>query len=167
MDITDQYPSTFDMPRIAGGQDAVLAVLVGARKRYKRGATPHAYIAAGSEVCAIGAVAREAGVTLRQFEDDPDSDLSNWRKFRKTLERASIEKPLIDATREAIRLLNKAAGKLYPESKQSGSWSGPLEWINQVYEDPDDIDAWRKNAKKAVLACYDKAIEDRQAALAA
>lgn len=167
MDITDQYPSTFDMPRIAGGQDAVLAVLIGARKRYKRGATPHAYINPGSEVCAIGAVAREAGLTYKQFDSDPESDLSKWGPFRKTLERAQVEKPMIDATREAIRLLNKAAKQLYPESADSGTWSGPLEWINQSYGDPEDTDDWRKTAKKAVLACYDKAIEDRQAALAA
>ena len=160
MNVTDQYPSTYDMPPIGGAQDSVLAILEKARKRYKRGATPDQYLTRGTgQVCALGAVAAAAGFTAKQYEADGDAELGGGTSlFASTLKRAGVEEELIAATKEAIKLLNQAAIKLYPVSRNYGrTWSGPLEWVNQEFS------ADFRDSKKAVLACYDKAIADRTA----
>lgn len=168
MNVIDQYPSTLDLPPIAGGQDLTLAILIGARRRYKRGAVHHSYISFGGQVCAIGAVAREAGVSREQYDEDDIGFGTTLTSFGNMLKRAKIEQETIGATKEAIVLLNKAARQLYPESKayRAKTWSGPLEWLNQEYaRDSFGFGNRRfKSAKKAVLASYDKAIEDRVAA---
>jgi hypothetical protein len=185
MDVTEQYPSTFDLPRIMGAQDdPVLAMLQGARRRYQRGMSQGAYIE-GGYVCAVGAVMSQAGLTGPVY-DDLERDVGVGAVgMGRLLKEAEIEQPLIDAAKEAIVYLNRAARKLYPESKnyRKDFWSGPLEWVNQEWR-PDDLpevhdlrdhgdrdrfhrecetraDALQAQVKEAVLACYDYAIKQR------
>ena len=162
MNPIDALPSTYDLPPIRGGQDPILAILIGARKRYKRGGTAAQYIAPGGAVCAIGAVVREAGLTAKLY-DASEGELSSLKEIAWTMEHAKIEKETINTTKKAIKLLNRTALKLYPDSKRyKGSmWSGPLEWINQTYGEYNLTEA-----KKLVLAVYDKTIEKRQTQLA-
>lgn len=154
------YPSTHDVPRIAGGQDLALAVLTKALKRYKRSGTSSDYVTETGEVCARGAIAVAAG-----FTRDKGAHLlvelgRSDQAFAKALVFADVEQTMANAAKEAIQLLDLAAGKLYPESVGAG-WSGPLEWLNQEYGEGCEttLGSWRK-AKKAVVTVYEYTIEN-------
>lgn len=155
------YPATYDLARIAGGQDIVLVLLTGARKRYRRYGTNETYVGSG-QVCAIGAIAREAGLKPAQcakIEEELGRDLGD--DFMGTLDLAKIEEDVVSGAQEAIRLLDESAVRLYDAPVDGGrgwsGWSGPLEWLNQTSTRP-----WAQS-KRAVLACYDDAIARRQA----
>lgn len=155
MNVTDQYPSTSDLPRIAGGQDPVGAILCGALKRYRRRASSGSYIGKGGYVCAVGAVIREAGITPKQWNADlGDSPSPAEDGVPATIAFFNVDAEIQKAAKKAIKLLNKSAIKLYPESAGYGAWSGPLEWLNQSYDG---------NSRAAVIACYEYAIEKRAA----
>lgn len=158
MNVIEQYPSTADLPRIAGGQDLVLAILQGARKRYVRGGTQETYLGKGGAVCAVGAVAREAGLKDKQYISiatkhnvalGGNSHVFT-PNFGHVLKLAQIETETRNAAKKAITLLNQSARRLFPESKGHERWDGPIEWINQELGWPE--------ARKAVLKCYDDAI---------
>lgn len=143
MNVLNQYPSTDDLyrslPRLAGAQDdPTLDILEGARKRFKRRSTAEGYISNGS-VCAMGAIGREIGLK--------DDDIGDPETFFEKLE-AKADR----AAKEAIKLVNASAIRLYPESLdyEDCSWKWPLEYLNQEFSRPV--------ARKKVLACYDDAI---------
>lgn len=150
MRVEDQYPSTADYVPIAGGQDVTLAILIGARQRYARGASQSTYINHGM-VCAIGAVAAEAGLG----DGDTCGLGEEWEfdQWREVMRNADIEKSLRKGARKAIKLLNKAAIELHPDLTHDERWSGPLEHVNQALP--------FKSARIAVLNCYDLAIKRR------
>lgn len=165
IDVLNQYPSTDDLPPIMGAQDdPVLAIIQGARRRYKANGTEDSYMESNPDskrvfVCALGSFGAAVGIKSSYDEDC---------NFPKLLERAC---KVDESAKLAIKLVNDAARKLYPESKnwRSKSWSAPIEWINQEYgiesgSDRYSVDRFKK-AKKAVLACYDYAIEQRAAGI--
>jgi hypothetical protein len=156
IDVLNQYPSTDDLPPIMGAQDDhCLAILTGARRRYKANGTNDAYIESDPEakrvrVCALGAFGASLGIT-----SETDDYLGDLKAALRVDESAKL----------AINLVNKAARKLYPESKSwrgDVAWSAPIEWLNQEFGTRGRDEDFKK-AKKAVLECYDYAIAMRTA----
>lgn len=172
----DVYPSTSDqLPRIAGAQDdLVLGILKGALKRYKDHGTDDAYITVERgrvQACAIGSVAEAAGVDAQKYLDAlHEGDIpamgdtyvdngveGNYAGFEAALRSQKIEADTIAAAREAMRLLDEATLELFPQYADFGSWTGPLEALNQ-----DDVFAASfKVRKAAVKLVYTMVIEDR------
>lgn len=157
--VLDPVPSTFDVPLTAEpAQDAVLAVLRHARDRVRARHAVNDYIAPNGAVCAVGACWRE---------EMPRDKLPRCRDHRcgcGGFETDAFERPeawLTATVCEAITALDDVARELYPDAmgyeNPDKSWIGArIEDVNQCYEAAD--------AKRAVLRCYDVAIERRKAA---
>lgn len=166
------YPSTSDRPIIAGGQDLQLSILEDARDRYARYGTSGTYLERDGTVCAVGAVLASAGV-------DPDAWDAAYGNFEKygtgpsesdaaiayALDAyANVEESVVKATQKAMKRLDKAAAKLFPESVEGAvehNWLGPLEWVNESREFFSDA-----SRRSAILDCYDEAIRTRRRKLA-
>lgn len=155
MDVTNQYPSTNDMPPIKGGQqDLTLELMERANERVTDSWTSGAYISYDGSVCALGAIMAASG--LDDEEEDPRYEV--W-----------YENLATDAAKEAIDLLNVAALELYPEAEEykKTSWAGgPLEYLNQTLLN-DSVDyavdlVESYPTRRRVLNCYAKAIADRK-----
>lgn len=169
----DVYPSTSDsLPPIAGGQDdLVLTILKRAYKRYKDHGTDDSYLVADEkgriQACAFGSVAEAAGVDAKAYDEAVqdgsgmglgDSYRGDYEGFEAVMRAQKIEADTIAAAREAMRLLDKAAVDLFPHTADYGSWTGPLEELNQ-----DDAKfASFKVRKQAVKLVYVLAIECRK-----
>lgn len=171
MRIDDMYPSTYDCAKIAGaGEDLTLRCMENSRQRVKehhvRNAYANEYTIAGKkivEVCAIGAVLAEDGFRQNYGAPKrlPQGDGATMM--------ALTEEKMSQEAREAIALLNAAALELHPEAADYDTWSGPLEWINQVWRQ-DEADRGKLSSlglqrvvKKEILRIYDHAIEQRRA----
>jgi hypothetical protein len=103
----------------------------------------------------MGALGAAAGIP----STGPKSyyELGYWEGYQKFLDTR-----IDNAAKEAIKLVNKACVKLFPEFRafrKNTDWSWPLEWLNQSKERDYDFAA----TKAKVLSCYDYAIEMRTA----
>lgn len=128
----EEYPSTYDCPLSEGG-DPVLACLTRARDRVELGHTRSEYIGANGEVCAMGAIYVADG--------------------------KCTEFGLSQTAKSAVRELDDAALRLYPQSRVS-RLLGPAEWVNQLLYDGQPFAGQR--TRRAVLKTYDEAIRHRR-----
>jgi hypothetical protein len=167
----DALPSTGDIHHTE--QDEVLGILKTARKRYKRNGILGSYIE-GANVCAVGAL----GVAVGLDEDN------SWDGGPSALV-AQVETHLRESAKQAIRLVEKAAVKLYPQSAVEDEdlhfaierlnellsiiepfvpdWSDDFDYIADQTDNDLAEEHWEKYNKVAVLAAYDLAIAVRQA----
>lgn len=156
----EAYPSTGDMPMIAGAQeiDGVLACVKGARERIAKGHTETSYISSSwpgevTYVCAMGGIFAEDGLTSK--------DIGCGLEGRELL--LLLETRLSEDAKEAIRLLDEAALEVVPESAQweKTRWAGPLEWVNQDWYSYEYQKHGRPDVgtKEKILEIYDLVIE--------
>lgn len=148
-------PSTYDVPVIAGGQDAVEATLVTALERYRDGGIYGTYVHHG-QVCPGGAL---------YVAETGDTEAHHTYVFEWIEERAK------KATIKALKLLNEAAVELVPKAarRRKNSYGdredmppfGPIEVINEGYDSLGSL-SWEER-KAIVEAAYELAIATRRA----
>lgn len=151
----NEYPSTFDVPAIAGGQDAVLVCMETAFERVLKRWTSTDYIGSSGAVCAIGGIIAADGKTEQYKKAVGRTSVApaNFMGISKF-----IESNLSNVAQEAIQLLDVSAKELLYWDSGYTSVGGtnhehPLEAVNQC------------RGKQAVLRVYEHAIAARQGSL--
>jgi len=116
-----------------------------------------------------------SGLTQGGVGENAAVDTIQWNSNTGMALAEHVEKELSDEARTAIGLVNAAALELHPEAAEYGSWSGPLEWVNQSWTPTgEDADIWddlhagegetlQDHVFEEVLAIYDRAISQRKA----